>query len=229
MARLDWLKNVLSVSGTNVGRAERVFSLIAGGALSADGIRKGSAPGIAEAVAGGYLLFRGATGRCAVYKALDVNRAAGRRGIVIDESVTIERPASEVYSYWRDVTNFPRFIEHIESVRPIDARRSHWVARVPGGHRLEWDSEITHERKGEFIAWRTLPGSELPSEGLVIFSPVEDGTSTELKLSIVYNPPQPGAFAAARLLKAIAYAGVKKELRSFKEILEGMAPEKAAS
>jgi uncharacterized membrane protein len=120
-------------------------------------------------------------------------------------------------------------MEYIESVRPIDAGRSHWVARVPGGLRLEWESEITHERKGEFIAWRSLPGSELQSEGLAIFSPSADGRSTELKLSMHYSPPQPGARSAAKLLNAIAYEGVRKGLRGFKDMVEGRAPERKAA
>lgn len=77
----------------NVGAPERIISAIAGGFLISTGIlniKKQPGIGIASALAGGSLLFRGATGYCAV------NNAMGRdtsqqipTAITIKETVTV--------------------------------------------------------------------------------------------------------------------------------------------
>jgi uncharacterized membrane protein len=56
-------------SGVNVGDNERVASAVAGAMLTMLGLR-GGAVGLAALAAGGALLWRGATGHCAVYQAL---------------------------------------------------------------------------------------------------------------------------------------------------------------
>ena len=52
----------------------------------------------------------------------------GPGGIHIVEQVRIARPLAEVYRFWRDLTNLPRFMRHVQSVT-TDGRRSHWVVR----------------------------------------------------------------------------------------------------
>lgn len=62
----------------NVGRVERVLSLIGGGMLAIRGMRRRSLPGKALAVAGGYLMYRGKTGHCSLYEAMGVSTVTGR-------------------------------------------------------------------------------------------------------------------------------------------------------
>ena len=40
------------------------------------------------------------------------------------EAVTIARPARELYDFWRDVANLAGIMENIESIEPIDDKRS---------------------------------------------------------------------------------------------------------
>src|SRR6266550_3984366 len=115
----------------NVGRVERWLSMVAGGALAAYALKRRQVPGGAAAIAGAALLYRGTTGHCDLYQALGVNRAnghaergegtgmiadrgsdtraqlGGRRGIHVEESVTINRPLSELYRFWRNFENLP--------------------------------------------------------------------------------------------------------------------------
>src|SRR4051812_45258460 len=41
---------------------------------------------------------------------------AGRPELVAASSITVNRPADEVYAFWHDFANLPRFMAHLESV-----------------------------------------------------------------------------------------------------------------
>ena len=73
-------------------------------------------------------------------------RGASRPGIEVREQITIGKPPEELYRFWRDFQNLPRFMEHLESVRVLDDRRSRWTARAPAGKAVEWEAEITDRR-----------------------------------------------------------------------------------
>jgi hypothetical protein len=56
----------------NVGRTERIASLVAGLLLGTIGIRKSGRLGFALSVAAGEMIYRGVTGHCHVYAALGI-------------------------------------------------------------------------------------------------------------------------------------------------------------
>jgi len=97
----------------------------------------------------------------------------------VHQSVTIYKPISEVYSFWRDFRNLPRFMHHLESVEVSDGGRSHWRAKAPGGTTVQWDAEIVEDRTNELIAWRST-GGDVDNAGAVRFAaaPGEKGTET---------------------------------------------------
>lgn len=140
----------------------------------------------------------------------------------IDASVSIGRPAAEVYRFWRQLENLPRFMKHLESVKDIGNGRSHWVARSPaGGAPVEWDAEIVDEREGELISWRSLPDSTVQNAGTVRFEPATGGRGTFVKVHMDLTPP--GGVAgrlAASLLEPITTQEVKEDLRRLKNLLE---------
>jgi uncharacterized membrane protein len=226
----------------NVGRVERWLSLIAGGALAAYAIkRRTTARGMA-ALASAELIYRGATGHCHLYQALGINHAGqhsyergtgliadrgsdtrrrlgGSRGIHVEESVAINRPASEVYRFWRDFENLPRFMRHLESVAVREEGVSHWVARGPAGTRVEWDARIINDVANKIIGWQSLDGSMVATAGSVNFDETERGTMVRVHLQ--YNPP------AGKLGSAIAWLlgeepslQIHEDLRRFKALLE---------
>jgi uncharacterized membrane protein len=220
-----------SSSGINVGTAERWLSGVAAAALAAYAIRRG--PGGLRRVAlplAGALLGRALTGRCPVNRALGRNSADDRvspvaslgrgEGIRVEQTVRVARPAEELYRFWRNLENLPRFMDHLESVRVIDQLRSHWVARGPAGTRVEWDAEIHNEVPGQLLAWRSLPGSEVDHAGSVHFEP-EAGDVTLVRVILRYDPPAGKVGAAvARLFGEDADTQVADDLRRFKQVME---------
>lgn len=140
----------------------------------------------------------------------------------IDASVNIGKPAAEIYRFWRQLENLPRFMKHLESVESRGDNRSHWVAKSPvGGAPVEWDAEIVEERDGELISWRSLPDSQVHNSGTVRFEPATGGRGTFVKVHMDLVPP--GGVAgrlAASLLEPMTTRQVKEDLRRLKNLLE---------
>src|SRR5439155_24873113 len=108
-------------------------------------------------------------------------------GCKVEKLVTINRPADDLYLYWINFENLPNFMRHLESVKRLDGRRSHWVAKAPLGMSVEWDAEVHTARPNELISWRSLPGSEVDTAGSVHFVP--RGRATEVQVVLKYDPP----------------------------------------
>jgi uncharacterized membrane protein len=167
-----------------------------------------------------------------VNRALGRNTAKGRRvspvasvprgeGIKVEKSVVVNRPVREVYRFWRNFENLPRFMDHLEGVTVIDETRSHWIAKAPAGAKVEWDAVIHNEIEDELIAWRSLPGSDVSNAGSVHFTPLGDGSQTEVRVVLSYDPPAGKVGAAvAKLLGEEPSKQVEDDLRRFKQVME---------
>ncbi|HEU4727418.1 MAG TPA: SRPBCC family protein [Kofleriaceae bacterium] len=133
-------------------------------------------------------------------------------------AVTINKPVSEVYSFWRKFETLPRFMEYLESVTPRAAGRSRWVARLPLGRTIAWDAEIIDDRPNELIAWRTVEGSTLQHRGEVTFArtPGRDMTEVRVKLELGLFGARPNPVLA----KLLTRPQIKGDLRRLKQILE---------
>lgn len=112
--------------------------------------------------------------------------ASDAMAVNIHKSVVVNKPAEEIYRFWRNLENLPRILSHIENVTVIDDKRSHWTAKVPAGVKLEWDAEITEERENELIAWRSLESADISNRGTVQFKKVGDG-ATEIIAEMRYD------------------------------------------
>lgn len=224
--------------GNNVGRTERILSGLAGAALALVVVRRKRLRPLLMPVVGS-LLSRAVTGRCAIKRALTERGPAtgsgrGRedrnspvasvppgKGIKVEDSVTVNRPVLEVYRFWRNFENLPRFMDHLESVTVIDEDRSHWVAKGPAGSKVEWDAVIHNEIEDELIAWRSLPGSEVNNAGSVHFTPARNGQGTTVRVVLSYDPPAGKLGAAvAKLLGEEPSQQVEDDLRRFKQVME---------
>ena len=218
--------------GVNVGTGERLFSAVAGAALVLMAARRGRAARLLVPI-GGSLILRGITGRCSVNRALGRNSArreqaaspvasvARGEGTKVERSLVIDRPADELYAFWRDFENLPRFMEHLESVTVLTPRRSRWTAHAPAGARVTWDAEIHNEIPGRLIAWRSLPGAAVPNAGSVHFTPLAGGASTEVRVVLSYEPPAGKVgVAVAKLLGEEPRQQVDEDLRRFKQVME---------
>jgi uncharacterized membrane protein len=127
---------------------------------------------------------RGVNGRCRLKAALE-----GSGPVQVHRTLTIASKTPEaVYALWRNFDTLPRWMENLESVTALDERRSHWVARGLAGKRVEWDAEITNEKPGRLIEWRSLPGSDMYISGIVRFRRKQGG-GTKIHLTINYSTP----------------------------------------
>ncbi len=148
--------------------------------------------------------------------------AGAEEGIIrTTRSVTVRKPIAEVYAFWRDFENFPRFMRHVESVNKIDERRSQWTAKGPAGTSVEWEAEITEERENELIAWRSVEGSDVHNAGRVTFRKAAGNRGTELHLVLEYDPPF-GKLGSkiAMLFREEPGQQAQDDLRHFKQVME---------
>ncbi len=215
----------------NISNAERWASMAAGAGLALYGISRRRGSGWALAALGGMLLQRGARGHCDVYQALGVNTAGSREdtraalggggGTHVEESITINRSPDELYRFWRDLENLPRFMRHLESVERITDTLSRWRAKGPGGKRVEWNAEIINEVPNDVIGWKSIEGSDVISAGSVNFEDAGRGRGTRVRVRLQYSPPggKLGA-AVAKLMGRDPATEIREDLRRFKQLIE---------
>jgi uncharacterized membrane protein len=136
-------------------------------------------------------------------------------------SITVRKSPEEVYEFWHDFENLPRFMRNLESVEVIDEKRSHWVATGPGGTTVEWDAEITADIPNELIAWRSVDDADVYNAGRVQFRTAPGGRGTEIRVELAYDPPA-GKFGAgiAKLFRKNPEQQVRDDLRRFKQVIE---------
>ena len=149
-------------------------------------------------------------------------RNGGRgSGIHIKRSITVARPREEVYSFWHDFQNLPRFMKHLESVTDMGNGRSHWKAKAPAGSTVEWDAEITADQPNELIAWHSLGNADVSNSGMVRFVQAPGDRGTEVHVDLRYDPPG-GALGAlfAKMFGEEPGGQIADDLRRFKQVME---------
>lgn len=152
-----------------------------------------------------------------------VRAAAKAEGLATGDSisarsVTINRPRDELFAYFRNFANLPRFMDNIERVDVVDAMRSHWVVKAPGGRTVEWDSSITSETVPSSFAWESI--GDIPNSGRVDFADA-GARGTVVTATIAYDPPA-GAIGklVAKLFQREPAIQARRDLRRFKQLME---------
>lgn len=199
-----------------------------GKAMSADDSDRNRVAAATAAVVGvilldvmtGQQLSKGGNGSSTVSR---TTRPTLRIGgpVHVKAAITLKRPRNEVYGFWHNFENLPRFMAHLESVQVLDERRSRWKAKAPVGSTVEWEAEIIEDRPNELIAWRSLPDSTVPNTGSVQFRDAPGGRGTEVLVELRYQPPG-GKIGAliAKLFGEEPEQQVKGDLRRFKQVME---------
>ena len=139
----------------------------------------------------------------------------------IKTALTVGRSPEEVYRFWRDFDNLPRFMNHLEAVRITGERTSHWKAKAPIGMTVEWDAEIIEDRPNELIVWQSLERADVENSGSVRFSPAPGNRGTEIFLEMRFHPPG-GVIGAklARIFDEVPKTQMRNDLRRFKQVME---------
>ena len=140
------------------------------------------------------------------------------RTLPLEATIIINRSPEECYRFWHDLENLPRFMRSVESVRVESDRRSHWVARAPGGIRLEWDSEIIDDTPDRLISWHSL-NADVPNAGSVHFDPAPGGRGTLVRVRMSHDMPTLSGIAA-KVIGKVPERQVREDLRRFKQIME---------
>jgi uncharacterized membrane protein len=135
-------------------------------------------------------------------------------------AITVRRSREDVFRFWRDFSNLPSFMAHLESVHPNGDGRTHWTAKAPAGRTVEWDAQIVEERPGELISWRSI-GGDVDNAGTVRFTDAPGNRGTEIHLDLRYDPPGGKlGTAVAKLLGEEPRQQVADDLRRFKQVTE---------
>src|SRR5215831_7421516 len=173
------------------------------------------------------MLIAGAGAAAGVY---GLTRLLGRKhintlpygyGIKLKRAVTVNATADQLYAFWRRLENMPVLFDNLVSVKVFDEKRSHWTLRVPAGMTVNWDAEITTDRKGEMIGWRSLEGADLDNAGYVRFERATGGRGTVVRVALQYNPPAGKVGAVVSTLLGEKPAGqVEEALRKLKQLME---------
>ena len=164
-----------------------------------------------------------AFGAIAGVTALDVycsDELSERRAapVHIAETISVAAPPEALYAFWRDLTNLPRVMPHVKSVRVIDGQHSHWTAEGPDGE-IEWESEIIDERPNHCLAWRSLEASDVYNAGSVRFDPERDGSGTRVTVELLYDPPV-GTIVGSLAKLLGKDADIRADLAAFKRLME---------
>ena len=148
--------------------------------------------------------------------------AGSHDGIIrTKRSVTIGKPVNEVYEFWHNFENLPRFMRHLESVRVITPSRSHWKAKAPAGKTVEWEAETIEDVPNEKISWRSVEGSDVYNAGTVTFAKAPRGMGTEVRVEMEYDPPF-GKLGSkiAMIWREEPGQQIQDDLRHFKQVME---------
>lgn len=206
----------------NIGLNERLASMFIGGALLNRSITN---PFKKRFLYGAYLTYRGITGNCLVYERLGIN-ATKPHAVNVRGEFIIDKPANEVYAYWRNLSNLPLGIQHLMEVKMIDEHQSSWKSAVLSHILpLKWNAEIVKDEPGRLIGWRGSNGSIFHHVGKVEFEPTTDGLGTVLKIVLSYHPPIGGVgIILAKYINPLLEQLLKKEIINFKHTIEHPSP-----
>lgn len=142
-------------------------------------------------------------------------------GSKMEKSVTINRSPDEIYSFWRQLENLPRFMNHIQSVTQKGDGISHWVMKTSHDRTLQWDARLIEDKPGQMLSWQSLEGADVDNAGSVWFTPAVGGRGTVVKVSMKYSPPG-GKLGSlmAKLMGDSADKQMAEDLFRLKSLLE---------
>jgi uncharacterized membrane protein len=140
---------------------------------------------------------------------------------LVGKTVTVGKPRQKLYDAWRDFTRFPNFMENVESVEKLDAKRSRWTIKAPGGSSVELVTRVTEDKAGKAIAWESEPDSQIETQGRVEFLDAGTDRGTMVRLVMRYQPP--GGIVGkslAKLFQREPHIQARRDLRRFKSLME---------
>ena len=205
ISRADPVRGGALIVGTGVALAAAAAGVVLAGAAGATS----------------FLLSRRRSGNDGISDAPDHVLRHPPEPDLVGRTVTINRPAAELYREWRDFTRFPRFMDNVREIDKLDETRSRWSIEAPIGSTVEVVTRITEDVPGKTIAWVSEPASEVETEGRVEFLEAAPGRGTMVRLTMRYSPP--GGMIGkglAKLFQREPGIQARRDLRRFKQLME---------
>lgn len=186
------------------------------GAALTSGNSRPTRVALASAAVAGVTAFDLKTSR-----AMSRNPGVNLRAVHYTRTTIIDRSPEDLFQFWRNFENLPRFMTHLKSVQTLSDKRSHWIARGPMGKDVKWDAEIVNEHPNELIAWQSCAGSDVQHAGSVRFQRATGGRGTMVKVEIKYEAPA-GVLGAtiSKLFLENPEKQIAVELGRFKQLME---------
>lgn len=182
------------------------------------------------ALVGGWLLARELRGNPRINRALhslptvgsgEDGRTEASGTTEVSRSVTVGKPADELYEAWRDPDQFSEIVGHFAEITSADEDRLQWTVDGPGGRDISWETRLVEEKPGESLRWETPADAMLPSEVSVRFRPASGDRGTVVTLSLSFDPPG-GTLgnAALKRLGIVPETVAGEALSRFKSLVE---------
>ena len=137
----------------------------------------------------------------------------------IEASVRIQRAVDEVFEFYRDFKNLPRFLGDVVAIEQIDSATTRWTVQGPLGIRVNWTVKVTEQRTNELIRYQTVISPGLRTYWEIHFAP---GTKAgEMEVREVMTPPlRRLGRAALALIGKFPTEEMHSNLHRLKEIME---------
>jgi uncharacterized membrane protein len=96
-----------------------------------------------------------------------------------------------------------------------------WTIAAPAWQSVDVETEIVEERENELIAWRSVEGSQIETQGRIGFKDAPNGRGTLVEAVIAYKPPggELGRMIAKLFGREPNIQG-RRELKRFKMLME---------
>lgn len=197
----------------------RFAATLGGALLTIYGLTRGSAQGWGMAAAGGVILYRALNGTWSVPSA--ATALLPEQDIHVTKTIAINKSPDEVYRFWRDFTNLPRFMKHLVSVEVLDDTRSRWTATGPANSEVTWEATITDDQPDKLISWQSLEQADVTNNGTVRFETAPNDRGTIVHVELNYAPPA-GIVGAtvAWLFGEEPGQQIEGDLRRFRSLME---------
>jgi uncharacterized membrane protein len=137
----------------------------------------------------------------------------------IEARVTIERPIADVFTFYRDFRNLPRFLGDVATIEPLDSATTRWTILGPLGVRVRWTVKVTEENANELISYETVSSPKLRTHWEIHFAPGSDAHQTEVR-EVMRTPLGPAGRAALALIGKFPLQEMRSNLHRLKEVME---------
>ena len=137
----------------------------------------------------------------------------------VQESIEVQAPLEDIFSYWSNFENFSNFMQNVEEVRMTGQDTSHWSVKGPLGKSVEFDAKTTEMDPNRGIGWNTVEG-EVMTSGEARFEEVSPGR-TRIDVTMNYADP-PGGKIGEVAANAISNPerNLREDLENFARIVE---------